>query len=143
MSALFSPGRIGRLEIDNRIVVSPMCQYSAVDGVAQAWHLVHLGQMMLSGAGLVIAEATAVERDGRGSLGDLGLWNDEQETALTKLVHELRKLSPAKLGIQLGHCGRKSATRTIPDRWQGEPLPPEEGAWKPVAPSPIAYDDGW
>lgn len=143
MSALFEAGRIGGLKIANRIVVSPMCQYSAVDGIAQPWHLIHLGQMMLSGAGLVIAEATAVERDGRGSPGDLGLWNDEQETALTSLVAELRKLAPARIGIQLGHCGRKSATRTIPDRWQGEPLPAGEGAWKPVAPSPIAYDDGW
>ncbi|QDZ00376.1 NADH:flavin oxidoreductase/NADH oxidase [Nitratireductor mangrovi] len=143
MSALFSEGRLGDLTLDNRIVVSPMCQYSAIDGVAQTWHLVHLGSMMMSGAGLVIAEATAVEATGRGSLGDLGLWNDGQENALTRLVGELRRLSSARIGIQLTHCGRKAATRTIPDRWRGEPLPLEEGAWTPVAPSALAYDEGW
>lgn len=143
MSALFADGHIGKLELSNRIVVSPMCQYSAIDGVAQAWHLIHLGSMMMSGAGLVIAEATAVAESGRGSLGDLGLWNDAQENALQSLIVELRKLSPAKLGIQLGHCGRKAATRSIPDRWRGEPLPAEEGAWTPLAPSAIAYDTDW
>jgi 2,4-dienoyl-CoA reductase-like NADH-dependent reductase (Old Yellow Enzyme family) len=143
MSALFSEGRIGGLTLANRIVVSPMCQYSGVDGIAQTWHLVHLGSMMMSGAGLVIAEATAVEAAGRGTLADLGLWNDAQEAALTRLVAELRKLSPAKLGIQLGHAGRKAATRTIPERWRGEPLPADEGAWTPLAPSAIGYDEGW
>lgn len=143
MSALFGEGRIGGLTLANRIVVSPMCQYAAVDGIAQTWHLVHLGSMMMSGAGLVIVEATAVEEIGRGTPGDLGLWNDVQEAALTGLVGELRNLSSAKIGIQLGHAGRKASTRTIPERWRGEPLPPEEGAWTPVAPSAIAYDEGW
>lgn len=143
MSALFEAGRIGGLTLANRVVVSPMCQYSALEGVAQTWHLVHLGSMMLSGAGLVIVEATAVEAAGLGTHGDLGLWNDAQEAALAGLVAELRKLSPARIGIQLGHCGRKAATRTIPERWRGEPLPPGEGAWKPLAPSPIPYGEGW
>ncbi|HWK66898.1 MAG TPA: NADH:flavin oxidoreductase/NADH oxidase [Rhizobiaceae bacterium] len=143
MSALFSEARIGGETFPNRIVVSPMCQYSAIDGVAQSWHLIHLGSMMMTGAGLVIVEATAVEEIGRGTLGDLGLWNGGQEAALAGLVSELRKLSSAKIGIQLGHCGRKASTRTIPDRWRGEPLSAEEGAWKPVAPSAIAFDEGW
>ncbi len=143
MSILFSEGRIGGLVLDNRAVVSPMCQYSAIGGVAQDWHLVHLGGLMMSGAGLVIAEATAVEAIGLGTPGCLGLYDDAQEAALTRLVAALRKLSPAKIGLQLTHCGRKAATRTIPERWRGEPLPQEEGAWKPVAPSALAYDEGW
>ncbi len=143
MSALFTPGRLGGLTLDNRIVVSPMCQYSAVDGVVQPWHLIHIGSLMMSGAGLVIMEATAVEAAGRGTLGCTGLYVDAQEQALAALVAEARKLSSAKLGIQLTHTGRKAATRTIPERWRGEPLPAEEGAWTPLAPSPIAYDEGW
>jgi len=143
MSALFTPGRLGGLDLANRIVVSPMCQYSAVDGVVQPWHLIHIGNLMMSGAGLIIMEATAVEDVGRGTHGCTGLYNDAQEQALAALVAEARKLSTAKLGIQLTHTGRKAATRTIPDRWRGEPLPADEGAWTPVAPSPIAYDEGW
>lgn len=143
MSKLFAEGRIGGMTLVNRLVVSPMGQYSAINGVAQTWHLIHLGSMMMSGAGMVIVEATAVEPAGLGTHGDLGLWNDAQEHALAGLVRELRKLSPAKIGIQLGHCGRKAATRTIPERWRGEPLPADEGAWTPVAPSAIAYDEGW
>lgn len=143
MSALFSQGRLGGLDLDNRIVVSPMCQYSGERGVAQPWHLIHIGNLMMSGAGLVIMEATSVEAAGLGTHGCLGLYTDEQEEALGSLVAQARTLSCAKLGIQLTHTGRKAATRTIPERWRGEPLPPEEGAWKPVAPSPIAYDSGW
>lgn len=143
MSALFSQGRLGGLELDNRLVVSPMCQYSGVDGVAQPWHLIHIGNLMMSGAGLVIMEATSVEAAGLGTHGCLGLYSDAQEEALARLIAEARQLSSAKLGIQLTHTGRKAATRTIPERWRGEPLPPEEGAWKPVAPSAIAYDAGW
>ncbi|MCR5859025.1 NADH:flavin oxidoreductase/NADH oxidase [Mesorhizobium sp. J428] len=143
MSALFSQGRLGGLDLDNRIVVSPMCQYSGERGVAQPWHLIHIGNLMMSGAGLVIMEATSVEAAGLGTHGCLGLYTDEQEQALGSLVAQARNLSSARLGIQLTHTGRKAATRTIPERWRGEPLPPEEGAWKPVAPSPIAYDAGW
>lgn len=143
MSALFQPIRIGGLELANRIVVSPMCQYSAIDGVAQPWHMVHIGSLMLSGAGLVIMEATGVEADGRGTHGCLGLYNDEQEHALDRLVSETRKFSPAAIGIQLQHAGRKASTRSIAERWRGEPLPENEGAWKPWGPSALAFDDGW
>jgi NADPH2 dehydrogenase len=120
-----------------------MCQYSAVDGIAQSWHLIHIGNLMLSGTGLVIMEATAVEAVGRGTHGCLGLYGDAQEMALSALVSEVRGLSNAKLGLQLTHCGRKASTRTIPERWRGEPLPPEEGAWTPMAPSALPFDAGW
>jgi 2,4-dienoyl-CoA reductase-like NADH-dependent reductase (Old Yellow Enzyme family) len=143
MSALFSPGRIGPLALDNRIVVSPMCQYSAVNGAAQPWHLIHIGNLMMSGAGLVIMEATAVEDIGRGTHGCLGLYTDGHERALADLVREAKKVSPAKLGIQLTHSGRKASTRTIPERWKGEPLPDDEGAWTPVAPSALPFDGHW
>jgi 2,4-dienoyl-CoA reductase-like NADH-dependent reductase (Old Yellow Enzyme family) len=143
MSALFEPVRVAGLQLANRIVVSPMCQYSAVDGVAQPWHMVHIGGLMLSGAGLVIMEATGVEAEGRGTHGCLGLYNDEQERALAGLVSETRNFSSAAIGIQLQHAGRKASTRSIAERWRGEPLPAAEGAWKPWGPSQVAFDDGW
>lgn len=143
VAALFEQGRIGGLMLDNRIVVSPMCMYSAVDGMPQPFHMAHIGSLMMSGAGLVIVEATAVDALGRGTLGCTGLYNDAQETAFTKLVTDAKGLSDAKLGIQLTHTGRKAATRTIPERWRGEPLPPDEGAWKPVAPSAVPFDAHW
>lgn len=143
MSRLFEEARIGGLTVANRLVVSPMCQYSAVDGIVQAWHLVHLGAMMTSGAGLVIMEATSVTETGRATHGCTGLYTDAQETALARMVAQLRECSPAALGIQLTHTGRKAATRTIAERWRGEVLSPEEGAWQPVAPSAIPYNEGW
>ena len=143
MSHLFSAGRIGGLELENRIVVSPMCMYSAVDGVPQPFHMAHIGSLMMSGAGLVIVEATAVEAVGRGTSECTGLYDDRQEQAFARLVRDAKSLSKAKLGIQLTHTGRKAATRTIPDRWRGEPLPYDEGAWKPVAPSAIPFDEHW
>lgn len=143
MTSLFSEGRIGGLTLDNRIVVSPMCMYSAVDGVPQPFHMAHIGSLMMSGAGLVIVEATAVDAVGRGTPGCTGLYDDAQEAAFTKLVTDSKGLSSAKIGLQLTHCGRKAAARTIPERWRGEPLPYEEGAWKPVAPSAIPFDSHW
>ncbi|MGB6117074.1 MAG: NADH:flavin oxidoreductase/NADH oxidase [Mesorhizobium sp.] len=143
MTSLFKEGRIGGLKLDNRIVVSPMCMYSAVAGVPQPFHMAHIGSLMMSGAGLVIVEATAVDAVGRGTPGCTGLYDDAQEAAFAKLVADSKGLSGAKLGIQLTHTGRKAAARTIPDRWRGEPLPREEGAWKPVAPSAIAFDSHW
>lgn len=143
MSRLFEEARIGGLTVANRLVISPMCQYSAVDGIVQAWHLVHLGAMMTSGAGLVIMEATSVTETGRATHGCTGLYTDAQETALSRMVAQLRECSPAALGIQLTHTGRKAATRTIAERWRGEVLSPEEGAWLPVAPSAIPYNEGW
>ncbi|PHP65266.1 oxidoreductase [Zhengella mangrovi] len=143
MSALFSTFRLGPLDLGNRIVVSPMCQYSAENGCPQSWHLIHAGSLMMSGAGLVILEATAVEARGRITHGCLGLYTDEQETALGGIVREARKLSGARIGIQLGHAGRRGSARSIRDRWKGESLPPEEGAWRTCSASAIAYNDQW
>ena len=104
MSHLFSVTRIGQLTLDNRIVIAPMCQYSADEGKATSWHRIHLGQLAFSGAGLLILEATAVEPAGRISPGDLGLWDDETENALRGVVEDIRAWSPIRLVIQLGHA---------------------------------------
>ncbi|MCY0443557.1 tRNA-dihydrouridine synthase [Klebsiella pneumoniae] len=116
MSHLFSATRIGQLTLDNRIVIAPMCQYSADEGKATSWHRIHLGQLAFSGAGLLILEATAVEPAGRISPGDLGLWDDETENALRGVVEDIRAWSPIRLGIQLGHAGRKASCAAP---WQG------------------------
>lgn len=134
MSALFQSLEMGGVTLENRIVVSPMCQYSAVEGLAQPWHLIHVGGLMLSGAGLVIMEATATEAAGRITHGCLGLYTDTHEAALTALVSEARKLSDAAIGIQLSHAGRRGSCRSIRDRNRGEALPPEEGPGRPSAP---------
>ena len=110
MSRLFSPYRLGGLELPNRLVVPPMCQYRAIEGVAQPWHLVQFGSLALSGAGLVIMEATGVEDIGRITHHCLGLYNDAHEAALTDLVAQLRSVAPGcAFGIQLAHAGRKAS----------------------------------
>lgn len=140
MSHLFSPSQLGELKLENRIMIAPMCQYSAAEGCASSWHRIHLGHLALSGAGLLILEATAVEPRGRISPGDLGLWNADNETALKTVVDDIRAWSPIRLGIQLGHAGRK-ASCSAP--WQGgEQLPLSAGGWQTVAPSPLAYAPG-
>ncbi|MGZ3306091.1 MAG: oxidoreductase, partial [Asticcacaulis sp.] len=95
MSLLFSPIRLRGLDLPNRIVVSPMCQYSAEDGAATAWHMMHLGSMAMSGAGLVVIEATAVEPEGRITPGDLGLWDDRTQKAIAPVLNAMRKYAPA------------------------------------------------
>ncbi len=110
MSQLFTPLALRSLEIANRIVISPMCQYSAIDGLAQAWHTVHLGQLAVGGAGMLIVEATAVEPIGRITPGCLGLWDDATEAALGKVVAALREVSPIRLALQIGHAGRKGSS---------------------------------
>lgn len=142
MSALFSPYALGPLSLRNRIVVAPMCQYSAVDGVPQPWHAQHLGRLALSGAALVIVEATGVEARGRISLGDTGLWNDAQEAAFAALIRDIRTYSDTPIGIQLAHAGRKAST-SAPWIDGGRALWPEERAWETIAPSAIAFKDGW
>jgi 2,4-dienoyl-CoA reductase-like NADH-dependent reductase (Old Yellow Enzyme family) len=136
MSALFSPWSIGPLALDNRIVVAPMCQYSAEDGNATDWHLLHLGHLALSGAGLLITEATAVLPEGRISPADLGLWNEANERALEPVVRAIRRHAPIRLGVQLAHAGRKASSR-VP--WEGGQLigPDQPEGWQPVAPSPL------
>lgn len=141
-SALFSPVRLRGLELDNRIVVSPMCQYSADDGSATDWHMMHLGMLSGSGAGLLTIEATGVEPAGRISPGCLGLYSDESEQALKRVIDACRKYGSAKIGIQLGHAGRKASTNRP---WQGSPPggPLKEGAWQTKAPSAIPFNEGW
>jgi 2,4-dienoyl-CoA reductase-like NADH-dependent reductase (Old Yellow Enzyme family) len=141
-SALFSPIRLRALELPNRIVVSPMCQYSAVDGGATDWHLVHWGQLMQSGASLMCIEATAVTPVGRISPGDLGLYDDATENALGDRLARARRQAPAtvRVGLQLAHAGRKGSSRPP---WEGGNLiPPAEGGWVNVAPSAVPHGEG-
>jgi len=138
---LLSPLVIRGVTLKNRIAVSPMCQYSAVDGLADDWHLVHLGSRAVGGAGLVITEATAVTPEGRISPADLGLWNDGQIEPLARVARFLHRMG-AVAGIQLAHAGRKAGTRPP---WEGgAPLKtPEKGGWTPVGPSPIPFAEGY
>jgi 2,4-dienoyl-CoA reductase-like NADH-dependent reductase (Old Yellow Enzyme family) len=140
MSTLFAPFALGPLPLRNRIVIAPMCQYSAVDGAATDWHLVHLGHLALSGAGLLIIEATAVEPDGRITPGCLGLWSDATEAALARVLRAVRAHSRMPIAIQLGHAGRKGSSH-VP--WQGGMLiPPGEGGWQTLAPSALPQLEG-
>ena len=115
-STLFEPIRLGGLDLQNRIVVAPMCQYSAEDGKPGTWHLIHLGHLALSGAALMIGEATAVAPEGRITPADLGLWSDETEAALAHLLTDIRKESAIPIGVQLSHAGRKASVRSP---WDG------------------------
>jgi 2,4-dienoyl-CoA reductase-like NADH-dependent reductase (Old Yellow Enzyme family) len=140
-SQLFTPIEIGDVAFPNRVVVAPMCQYSADEGVPNDWHLMHLGQYAVSGAGLVIAEATGVEAIGRITPGCLGLYNDEQEDAFARIIAFFEAHGAAVPGIQLGHAGRKASTN-VP--WQGgKPLSNDEGAWPTIGPSAVQFADGW
>ncbi|MGH8121710.1 MAG: NADH:flavin oxidoreductase/NADH oxidase [Rudaea sp.] len=135
--SLFSPLRLGGLTLRNRIAVSPMCEYSAVDGVPDDWHLVHLGSRAVGGAGLVMAEASAVSAEGRITLGDAGIWNEAQASAWQRIAAFIRGQGAAA-GIQLAHAGRKAST-AVP--WHGgKPLATGAGAWTPLAPSAVAFD---
>lgn len=116
MTQLFSPAQIGRLKLENRVVIAPMCQYSAENGKVTAWHRIHLGQLAFSGAGLLIIEASAVEPAGRITPADVGLWDDDTEAALCSVIDDIRRYSPVCLGIQLGHAGRKASSATP---WEG------------------------
>jgi NADPH2 dehydrogenase len=139
-SALFTPIRLGETELANRIVVSPMCQYSAQDGCASDWHLTHLGMLANSGASLLVLEATAVERHGRISHSDLGLYNDACEAALTRVLAHCRNIGKAKIGVQLAHAGRKASTQAP---WLGGgALKPDQEPWQTIAPSAIPFGPG-
>lgn len=141
MSRLFEPFRIGPLSLANRIVIAPMCQYSAVEGTAVDWHLIHLGHLALSGAALLIVEATAVSPEGRITPGDLGLYSDANEHGLARVLHAIRANSPIRVAIQLAHAGRKGSSRAPWDGGQQIPLA-EPGSWQAVAPSAVAYEPG-
>jgi len=136
MSQLFSPLALRELTLKNRIVVSPMCQYSAVDGVPGPWHLVHLGSRAVGGASLVFTEASAVSAEGRISPADTGIWTDAQAEAWAPMVKFIREQGAAA-GIQLAHAGRKASTDAP---WRGgTPLSAREGGWQPVAPSALGF----
>ena len=138
MSKLFSPLKIRGIKLKNRIVVSPMCQYSSKDGMPSDWHLVHLGSRAAGGAALTIQEATAVSPEGRISPEDAGIWNDAQAEAYKK-INAFIKSQNCVPGIQLAHAGRKASTYA-PWRGSGE-VKIGEGGWQTVAPSPEQYSD--
>lgn len=140
MSRLFEPLRLRGVETRNRVFVSPMCQYSCVDGLVSDWHLAHLGARAVGGAGLVIGEATAVCPEGRISPADSGLWNDAQAEAWARVARFVRAQGAAP-GLQLAHAGRKASTATPWDG--GGAVPPERGGWTPLAPSALAFDAGY
>lgn len=140
-SLLFSKLRLAELELANRIVVSPMCQYLAEDGSAGDWHLVHLGQLAMGGFGLVFTEATHVSAQGRISKGCLGLFSDANERALARVLAFCRRHGTGRLGIQLAHAGRKGSAR-VP-LLGGTALPPDEGAWETLGPSALPYAQSW
>ncbi|MBV8849259.1 MAG: NADH:flavin oxidoreductase/NADH oxidase [Methylobacteriaceae bacterium] len=138
MPHLFTPLKLGSLELANRIVIAPMCQYSANEGSAGDWHMIHLGHLVLAGAGMMILEATAVSARGRISPGDLGLYSDENEAALARVLKAIRTYSPIKVAIQLAHAGRKGSSRAP---WDGgtQIRPDEPGGWKSEAPSAVPH----
>lgn len=140
MNNLFTPLKLGKLTLKNRIIIAPMCQYSAEDGAATDWHTIHLGRLALSGAGMLILEATAVNPRGRISYADLGLWDDRTEQALAKSLAAIRKYSPMPIGIQLAHAGRKASTQKP---WDGGQViaPDQTNGWLTVAPSALPYDN--
>lgn len=138
---LFAPIRIGNLTLDNRIIIAPMCQYSAREGSAGDWHLIHLGQLAISGAGMLILEATAVSPAGRITPWDLGLYSDANEHALARVLQALRANSPIKIGMQLAHAGRKASSRAP---WEGgaQIHPGEPEGWRAFAPSAVPHAPG-
>jgi 2,4-dienoyl-CoA reductase-like NADH-dependent reductase (Old Yellow Enzyme family) len=138
MSKLFEPMKIGALALPNRIIVAPMCQYSALEGAATDWHMIHLGGLALSGAGLLILEATAVSPEGRITYGDLGLYSDEDEAALARVLKAIRTYSPMPVAIQLAHAGRKASSQAP---WEGgaQILPDQENGWQAEAPSAVPH----
>ncbi len=142
-SQLFSHFTVGGMTVPNRIAVAPMCQYSADDGSATDWHMQHWMTLAMSGAGMITIEATGVERHGRISHGDLGLYSDHNEAAAQRVLAAARRVAPpgTRFGIQLAHAGRKASVH-VP--WKGGgPLRPEEDAWQTVGPSAIPFAPDW
>ena len=141
MPSLFEPLQIGPLTLRNRIGLSPMCQYSAVEGVANDWHRIHLARYAAAGLGVMFVEATHVTRQGRITPGCLGLWTDEQGEAIAGILKVIRGIDPeVKLGIQLAHSGRKGSA-DLP--WKGGKPLQDGTAWETVAPSALPHDEGW
>ena len=140
-SELFTPYKMRGLEMSNRIVVAPMCQYSALDGTVGDWHIMHLGQFAVAGSGLLFVEATGTEPEGRITPGCVGLYSDENEAALARVLKFCNSYGNVPVGIQLAHAGRKASV-DVP--WRGgAPLTVDNGAWQTVGPSAEPYADGW
>jgi anthraniloyl-CoA monooxygenase len=137
---MFAPFTLRKLTLENRVVVSPMCQYSAVDGVVNDWHLVHLGARATGGAGLIITEMTDVSDDARITYGCAGMWSDEQRDEWKKIVDFVHANSKAKIGMQLAHAGRKGSCN-LP--WEGDDPLTDDTAWPTVAPSALPFGPGW
>ncbi|MCD6317421.1 hypothetical protein LPL67_021360 [Providencia rettgeri] len=138
MSHLFSPASIGQVSLKNRIIVPPMCQYSAENGMPTAWHKAHYMNLALSGASLVIVEASAVVPEGRITYKDLGLWNEEQMTAMQQMLSDIRQYSDARLGVQIAHAGRKAST-DLPWLGGNSIQSTQPNGWQTVAPSALAF----
>src|ERR1700736_4424600 len=141
MSALFTPLRVGTLELANRVVIAPMCQYSAVNGCMTDWHLIHLGHLVLSGAALLTIEATAVLPEARITYADVGLWNDATEAAIARTLESMRRWSDMPIALQLAHAGRKASTE-VP--WKGgKQIPPGAvNGWQTVSASDAPFTAG-
>jgi len=140
-SKLFTPIQLGGVTLPNRIVVSPMCQYSADDGSMTDWHMMHLGSLAASGAGLLMIEATGVTREGRISHGCTGLYSDNNEAAMKRVVDACRRVTKNPIGVQIGHAGRKASVQ-VP--WLGgKALSAAESPWQTVAPSALAFGEDW
>lgn len=137
-SKLFSPIAIGGRQLPNRIVIAPMCQYSAIDGQMNDWHQIHLGHLALSGASVLTIEATAVEPEGRITYGDVGLWDDATEAAIGRVLAGVRRWSDISVAIQLGHAGRKASTE-VPWKGGGQFAPDHSHGWQTVAPSAVPF----
>ncbi|MBH0113783.1 NADH:flavin oxidoreductase/NADH oxidase [Novosphingobium sp. YJ-S2-02] len=139
MAKLFEPITLGDLTLDNRIVIAPMCMYSAKDGQMTDWHAMHLGQLAQSGAGVLTIEATAVTPEGRISYGDVGLWDDATEAAMAKVLEQVRRWSDMPIAIQLGHAGRKASTEKP---WDGGAhiTPDQPNGWQTVSASDIPFE---
>jgi len=140
LAKLFTPLRVGNLQLVNRIVIAPMCQYSAEAGCMSDWHVIHLGQLALSGAALLTIEATAVTPQGRITYGDVGLYSDETERAMARVLDTVRRWSDIPIAIQLAHAGRKASTEKP---WLGgAQIPPNAlNGWQTVAPSSVPFAD--
>ena len=138
---LFTPLNVGRLALRNRIVIAPMCQYSAEDGRMTDWHLIHLGQLAASGAAVLTIEATAVTPEGRITYGDVGLWDDDCEAAMRRVLDGVRRWSDMPVAIQLAHAGRKASTE-VPWKGGAQIGPDRPGGWRTVAPSALPFTPG-
>jgi 2,4-dienoyl-CoA reductase-like NADH-dependent reductase (Old Yellow Enzyme family) len=141
-AALFTPYDLAGVTLANRIIIAPMCQYSATDGNMTDWHMMHLGHLAMSGAGLLFVEATAVEAEGRITAQCTGLYNNDNESAMKRVIDACRTWGNTKLGLQIGHAGRKASAQ---QPWKGGKSIAADASdgWQTSAPSPIAFDDSW